>query len=301
MLSNLSNSDELNIEAIAREHRSGVSLRQIAIRIGRPRHQLSDALLRAGHKPMTRAEIGLFSRAPVPVDDVLRRHKAEESVLAIARALGFSRPTIVRVLKEHGRVVRSRSESLKIRNSGLTPEQRSAYATKAHDAVRGMKRSEAELHKRALTRQANPPSPSEHERHLHDLLLSRGIEIVREQAIGPYNCDFGASPVAVEVFGGDWHWSGRHLARKPKRVDYILNAGWQIVAVHVTSGAPISEGTADYLACFIEEARRNPPLRGEYRVIRRAGELVTLYRPDGEHGATIEALKPPSRSARNLD
>ena len=36
-----------------------------------------------------------------------------------------------------------------------------------------------------------------HELTLRDLLIERGIRTIPQQAIGPYNCDLGANPVAV--------------------------------------------------------------------------------------------------------
>lgn len=102
---------------------------------------------------------------------------------------------------------------------------------------------------------------------------SAGVETTLQKAIGPYNADLAAYPVAVEIFGGNWHARGRHAARFPDRVRYFLDQGWNLVIVWVLdrrrwqSAIPLTPAAADYIASFVQLTRRDPSTRGQYRVI----------------------------------
>ena len=115
-----------------------------------------------------------------------------------------------------------------------------------------------------------------------NFLLIEASQPTPQHAIGPYNCDLGAYPVAVEIFGGNWHWSGRHLLRSPERFRYILNAGWHILVLHITRRCPVTIEIADYVAAYVDETRRDPARRREYRVVGRAGELLTAGSVDDD-------------------
>ncbi|GAG79305.1 unnamed protein product, partial [marine sediment metagenome] len=61
-------------------------------------------------------------------------------------------------------------------------------------------------------------------------------------------------------------WHGYHFAVVEKRFRYILNAGWTILVIAVSKLYPITSETADYIAAFIQRARRDPSLRRQYRM-----------------------------------
>src|SRR5690606_21844214 len=95
------------------------------------------------------------------------------------------------------------------------------------------------------------------------------------QAVGPYNADLGAFPVAVEVFGGHWHSHGRHAERLPKRTRYFFDRGWNVYIIwdyaHVHA---LSRSVTGDLIPFIERSRRDPTFRGQYRVVWGNGQLI---------------------------
>jgi hypothetical protein len=128
------------------------------------------------------------------------------------------------------------------------------------------------------------------------MLQDRGIPTIAQQAIGPYNCDLGAYPVAVEVFGGGWHWYGDHVAIVPKRFRYILDAGWHILAVKIDAAFPLTSVTADYIAAYIQQARSDPSSRREYRVIRGAGETLASGSADDDQISIV----PTFTAGRNV-
>src|SRR5438046_1768460 len=83
------------------------------------------------------------------VDDIIDRYSRGESHNTIARALGISRPTVKRRLDLAGVPTRSTSEAMYIRWSNMSPGERGNLVGPAHDSVRGMKRSEEDLQRRA--------------------------------------------------------------------------------------------------------------------------------------------------------
>lgn len=210
------------------------------------------------------------------VDDVIRRYQAGHTQAEIAVEVGVQAATVSRWIKQRGATI-SRSEVARRYNARLSPEERSARAAAAHDAVRGMKRTPEDLTKRAASREANPSNISIAERMLSDWLAVRGVETIPQKAIGPYNTDLGAYPVAVEVFGGNWHANGRHIARHSDRVRYILDAGWHVIIVWSHGlHSPLSVEAADYVVSFLQSADRNPSATRQYRVVRGSGEIIAF-------------------------
>jgi very-short-patch-repair endonuclease len=177
----------------------------------------------------------------------------------------------------------------------MTVAERQAQVAAANVAATGRQKTFAEQCLAAQTRQERRSHASTYEGTLERLLAERGIAIVPQCAIGPYNCDLGAYPVAVEIFGGHWHWHGYHLRVAEKRLNYLLNAGWHVLAILVNKTFPITDATAEYVAAYIESARGDPARRREYRVIRGAGELIAAGSVDDEKISIV----PTFTSGRN--
>jgi len=219
-----------------------------------------------------------MKRITLDADDLVRRYLAGESVYGLSLALGVDRSVIARHLRERKIVLRSHSKAGMVRARKMTPAQRKAQAAAAHRAAMGREKTLAEQCLTAQTRQSRGIGISPYERQLTSLLHDRGIDTIPQFAIGPYNCDLGADPVAVEVFGGGWHWHGYHARIVEKRFRYILNAGWTILVIAVSKLYPITSETADYIAAFIQRARRDPSLRRQYRMIRGDLEFMASGR-----------------------
>lgn len=234
---------------------------------------------------MTRKRIALNA------DDIVREYLAGVSEKKLADRFNVSRTAIRRRLIESGVNPRGRSEAELVKWSQMSARKRKAQTDAAHDAVRGKPVAMEVKIKQAIGKQRTLPNVSPIETLLADMLKARGIATIPQQAIGPYNCDLGAYPVAVEIFGGEWHWSGRHLLRTPERFRYILNAGWHILVVKVTPRRdPLTEATADYVAAFIETVSRDPSLIREYRVIRGAGEVIAAGSADDDNISIVPSF-----------
>lgn len=225
---------------------------------------------------------------------VVERYAAGDSIKAMATDLGVTRSYLGKVLDEAGATRRDQAEANRVMMATRTAEENRANAASAHEAVRGRTRSLEELAKAAATRERLQTHVSEHELQLADELRRRGLDVVPQKAVGPYNVDVATGSVAVEVFGGGWHAYGAHRKRTPKRLRYILDQGWNLVIIWASLERwPIGPGACEYVVAFDQLTRSDPSIRGEYRVIWGDGQDAT--RP----GLDVDDLaRKPSRSGR---
>ena len=210
----------------------------------------------------------------VDVDDLVRRYNSGESVKALAKFIGHSRQVVRRLLQSRGITVRNRSESMLVRMSRTPESERKRLTDAAHAAVRGTRRSFEELVERAITRERRGRGIDPSERALLAMLNRRGVLACPQKAVGPYNVDLAiAEPsIAVEVFGGAWHRSGRHLERFVRRFKYILDAGFSTVIIWNDRRYPLSEGAADYVVTLCERLGKGETMGREHHVIRGDGQ-----------------------------
>lgn len=228
-------------------------------------------------------------RIPLPETELLALYEQGMSVKALSQRYEVARSVIQRRLNDKGIKGRGHSEAERLKWQHMSPEQRQQQTKAAHQAVLGRRAPTEERRRTALTKQRQGYMTPD-ERIMQSMLRMRGIETIPQHAIGIYNCDLGAFPVAVEIHGGNWHWHGRHATRLPKRMYEIFHAGWAIIVIHVIQRSRgLCDGAADAVAAFIQEARRNPSLIGQYRVIRGTGEDVT----SGSLYANDRPLIPP--------
>lgn len=227
-------------------------------------------------------------RIVMPDDEIIRRYQAGESENALAESFDVSRTLIRHRILEAGITPRSGSESMVIRLAGMTPEERKKFVTPAQDAARGRVHSLDEKLRRAQTREQRQSHTSPAELLLQRWLSDRGIESTPQKAIGPYNADIAVYPVAVEIFGGGWHASGRHASRAAERYRYILDQGWAVIVIWVDNrNHPLRVEAADYVASLIEQSRSDPSIRGKYWVIRGDGKECTAAQTDLDQIAVI--------------
>lgn len=222
---------------------------------------------------------GMAQQIKLPIEEIIERYVSGETEQSLARAYGVDRGTISKRLKDAGIQRRTMSQAGTIKNANLTPEQRSQYANAAHEAVRGRKHSLDEKIQRAQTRQSKQLGVSDTEKLLREWIKQRGIDIIPQMAVGPYNVDIGTDTVAVEIFGGSWHGTGIHRERAPERCRYLLDRGFNLIIIWTDARKwPLSEASADYVASFIQLTCSDPSIRGQYRVIWGDGKEVPLSR-----------------------
>jgi very-short-patch-repair endonuclease len=104
-------------------------------------------------------------------------------------------------------------------------------------------------------------------------LRERGIAFEHPLTLGSYKIDFSfpEDRIAVEIdaeWGNRVRSSGRSLYEE--RCEYILSSGWDLVEIRCRGG--IASGAADYVISLLEQPRRDPSTRGEYRVVGGDGK-----------------------------
>lgn len=151
-----------------------------------------------------------------------------ESVLAISRKMEVSRTVIVRAIRELGLPIRSGSEANKLRMARLTPEERQELSRAAHNAVRGMVRTDIDRETRAKGVQAKGKL-SDPEKKICRFLRSLGVEITPLMAVGRYNIDLACEParIAIEVHGS-WHTEERKALQDARKLEALSSNGWLI-------------------------------------------------------------------------
>lgn len=229
----------------------------------------------------------------LPDAEIAARYIAGESENALSKAYGVSRNAIRTRLESSGVTIRTMSEAAKLRYVGMTAEERGALMEKAQEATRGRKQTREHRSKIALTRQERGFGISETERVLTGWLRDRGLDVIPQRAIGPYNVDLAIHPVAVEILGGGWH------ASKPghaKRARYILNRDWCIIYIWVNATrSPLLESVTDYIVAAVQELRRSPSPVRQYRMIRGDGQELAR----GESNVEDIAIVVPGYESLN--
>ena len=247
-----------------------------------------------------------MNRIELDLNDLARRYHAGESVLSISKSFGVNRQTVNLRLNQLGLEVRNGSTANTIRMSRLTKEERLSLASAAHDAVRGSVKSSEQLANMAKGREACHTVTSEYERTIASWLASLGLVVTPQLAVGPYNVDIAIneSRIAVEVFGGNWHASGRHAARYRARVEYLMSENWLPVIIWVvrstTTKLPqLSEACADYVHTLHQRRCLDKTKPSQEHVIRgdcKAGP-TTRYNPD--NGAIVLGFNTGNQTRDN--
>jgi hypothetical protein len=232
------------------------------------------------------------ARTGLPDAEVVARYLAGESENGLARAYGTARTVIRARLLSAGVTPRAPREANRLLAAALTPEEQRQRLAAAHAAARGRPLPRAVQVARAQTTERlareGQRARSAGEQLLQDWLAARGVPTVPQRAVGIYNVDLAAGAVAIELYGGTWHTTGRHAARAPERARYLFDQGWHLVIVWSDlRRGPLTEGAADYIRAFVEETRREPTAARQYRVLWGTGEEVARGGADADEVAAV--------------
>lgn len=239
--------------------------------------------------------------ATIPCEEIAARYTSGESENAIAKSLGVSRNVIATRLRVAGAERRTSAAANQLLASQTPLTEHHRRIRIAQDANRGRKQSFEHRCHIAASRQTNISNSSPAEIMLVQWLADEGIWSTPQQAIGPYNVDIGAYPVAVEILGGAWH-AGKSI--HPKRTRYILDQGWSLVFIwsHIRR-SPLTFAATDYVAAFLKELRSNPSSVGQYRVIRGDGQELARGSADTDDITIVvpgyESYRERSRDGRS--
>jgi len=218
------------------------------------------------------------------VDYIISEYAKGIGVVGIAKALGVSARPVARVLTEKGITLRGRSAQQQARMDRTTTAERKKLVSKANIANRGRKVPNIEREKVIATRIKRGNLPvSQYETTLAAMFEISGIKYESQVQFGIYACDFVVNGVIVEVWGGQWHFSGEHLAKSPERFKYLLDCGMNCIILPVNRSFPLNSSAYKTLVANINELSTNPPPVCEYRMIWGDTNLVTKTSLDCEH------------------
>lgn len=232
------------------------------------------------------------------INNLLGLYQSGMSEKKLAEKLNVSRSVIRRRLIENNISPRGRSESMYIRMSQTSKEERAHLTKAAHDAVRGTRQSFEYRCKVAKTREINRVGIGLHENICLELLQEYGLSCIPQKAIGPYNVDIAITKPAiiVEIFGGQWHTSDGHARGFRKRFDYILNQGWIPIIIWVTKYYPLGIGAIKYVVTLAEKMRRGEPMRRKEQMITGDGKPTVI----GEYKLNNWPLIPGPQPRDNI-
>jgi transposase len=283
----------LDVDYLVREYRAGRTADDLGRELGVSVNTIKSRLRKQG---VSLAYLKPKPRIDIDVAALVEAYNDGASVKSLAERFGVSRGVIANRLKWQGITPRNRSEGMFLRMSQTSPEERARLAAAAHDAVRGRTVSRESKRLGAITRWKRLLGVSPAEMSLAQMLHDRGLRPEPQFPIGIYNCDLAIHPVAVEVWGGGFHFTGKHARRTPERIRQIMNAGWDVLCLVVDSRRyPLTPAVADYIVSHVEAARQNPSAIREYRVVWGAGEFST----GGCANDKYISFKHPNRHRRN--
>lgn len=205
-----------------------------------------------------------------------KRYMAGESSVDISRAIGCHSSTLRNRWKRMGLAVRDGSGSMLLRMSKTSDADRRKLVAGANRAAKGRRAGFDELCRRAASTERFVSAMPDTEATVWREILQHG-NVVRQKAFGPYNVDFCVGySIAVEVYGGNWHQSGRHAARHPERTRYLLNRGLHVVVIWLAKAGECDAGiqTLHNLIADLKLAGSDPAAPRQYRVIGSDGNVI---------------------------
>jgi hypothetical protein len=216
-------------------------------------------------------------RTDIDIDDLVEKYLSGKSEKFLSEYFGIARTAIRTRLLSREVVPRNRSEAMFERMRQATPDEIFHLTEKAHDAVRGRKRSEREMYKSAIKKQATLSKIGNGETMLSEWLADFGLDPVLQRAIDRYNIDIAVAPVAVELLVSKANPFSR--SNDTRKIKHLCDRNWAVVYVWVTKSHFLSRDAAKYIRSIFDLVKADPSQRGQYWVIRGSGELYSRGKP----------------------
>lgn len=267
---------------IIRRYRAGESPRVLAESIGASSAFVQKFLKDSGVRRSVKEARNMKRPDPAWLAEGVRLHLDGVPQADIAQRFGISQSTVSQGLISRGhRTDRGRAERGKWQR--MSEAERAAQVAAAHAASTGRILPATELARRAATKEVRQSHATAEERLIAAAISARGPACVLQKAVGPYNLDMAiGTTVAVELFGGGWHAYGRHGARLKQRLMDVADAGFNQLIIWTRSRHPmpgkralVVSAVADDAVAYADQARGNPSLRRQYRVIWGDGEFIS--------------------------
>jgi very-short-patch-repair endonuclease len=160
-------------------------------------------------------------------------HTKQMTILGMSKYLKLARSTIETALKRHNIQKRKYDQSSYLREwYKRNPGAGAILAEYAHRAVKGSRRSDEDLIKRALSVQEQAKL-SKLEKYVLDYFNNCGLSPVPLYAVYKFNIDlaFPEHKLAVEIHGGNFHTTPRKIKQDKAKEEYLKSIGWDIVVI----------------------------------------------------------------------
>ena len=216
-------------------------------------------------------------RTNVNADDIIREYNSGKSVKALAEQFHVSRNVILQRLHAVGIKQRNRSESMFLRMSQTSEEERKRLAQAAHEAKRGYTNSAETRHKMALAKNKRIGA---FEQEFIDMLVSSGVSVFPQEPFLAYNLDIGCGNIAVEIHTQIASpLSSRHI----KKLMECVKSGKNMIYVWISPRSfSVSDACYKNVITIVQSVRMNPPSQCKYWVIRSTGEIYATGCFDGD-------------------
>lgn len=227
---------------------------------------------------------------------IISEYKRGIGVVGIAKALNVSPSPIKRIILQSGIPLRNRSQQQQARMDITSDEDRKKLVKAANKAAKGRLVTSQEIEKRNRTLVARKSvKTSEIEIAFTELLDDAKIPYSKQVVCGRYICDFVINGVAVEIWGGNFHFMGAHIARSEERFKYLLGRFKGAIIVTINKTNPLGIGLRNAVIASAQELGSHPSFSGEYRMIWRNGKFITGNRINNDNFA----FEYPFRNRRN--
>lgn len=238
----------------------------------------------------------------IDIEKLKQLYIAGYSVLKMSNEFGVSRNVIVNRLKEIGYKIRNGSEANILRFANTTKEYRMQITEKAHNAIRGSKRSAAKKINSAISREktANKslktyPFIGVGEIEVFNALVSNNLNPIAQKAFYIYNVDIFINPnIFIEVSCDPYPLKSQCFRKRSfrefrKKVENITNNKGIVVEINFIDLPCLSYFLQDIIS-FLKSISTNPPSTCKYFVISCYYELGAQKR-DFNKGTFIKGSR----------
>lgn len=167
-----------------------------------------------------------------PKEAILKLFEEEVTLLSIAKRLGVNRTSLYQamVYLEIDRPAYNQSEHMREWFKGQPAEKGIQLTQRAHQAVKGVKKTDEQKVKVALRKQA-AAKLSKGESVVVSLLNTAGVENIPLMAIHFFNIDIAIPhlKIALEINGGNWHTLPSKTSEDDRKREYLEAIGWKVI------------------------------------------------------------------------
>lgn len=246
-----------------------------------------------------------FNQVNIDIEELKKLYIEGYSVLKMAKHFGVSRIVVNARLKQIGYKIRTGSEANIIRFKNSTLEERMAITKKAHEAVRGKKRTIDKRMRASKSRENTAQKMMESYSHLgvgeieiFKSLRDNNFAPILQKAIYIYNIDIFIEPnICIEVSCGRGIASKTQCVTKRgakefiEKAKYLTNNGFVLIEINFRDLACLSLHN-DKLIAFFQRITSNPPARCKHLMISCRYEPMPRYKEFGKFATSPKPKQP---------